>query len=199
MIKLKSIKQHEMLGGGVGYIKMIEFQDNTARDLDEALTILEKSGMKALILDLRNNPGGLLEAAFDVAQRFLKKGDVIASTRSRVPEENAVFRASGDFTRPQYPVVILVNGGSASASEVVAGAVQDNKRGTILGTRTFGKASVQTVVPLKDGSAIRFTSSYYYTPSGRLIKKEGIFPDMVVDGNAEQLEAAIRLLSVAKK
>jgi carboxyl-terminal processing protease len=188
-----------MLGGGVGYIKMIEFQDNTVRDLDEALTSLEKNGMKALILDLRNNPGGLLEAAFDVAQRFLKKGDVIASTRSRVPEENAVFRSSGDFTRPQYPVVILVNGGSASASEVVAGAVQDNKRGTILGTRTFGKASVQTVVPLKDGSAIRFTSSYYYTPSGRLIKKEGIFPDIVVDGNAEQLEAAIRLLSVAKK
>ncbi len=215
MVKIQSVKKAELLGGGVGYIKIIEFQSNTPRDLDEALKKLEKKGMRSLILDLRNNPGGLLETASDVAERFLPKDAVIVSIKSRVPEENGIFRSSGNFTVKDYPLAVLVNGGSASASEVVAGAIQDNKRGVILGGRTFGKASVQTVAPLKDGSAIRFTSAYYYTPGGRLIKKEGITPDVIVGSNGSadgvpdedspdgkpdaELEAAIKYLRELKK
>lgn len=199
MIKIKSIKKAELLAGGIGYIKIIEFQENTPRDLDLALNRLEKEGMKSLILDVRNNPGGLLETASDVAERFLPKDAVVVSIRSRVPEDTGVFRSSGSFTRKNYPLVVLVNGGSASASEVVAGAIQDNKRGAIIGVKTFGKASVQTVAPLKDGSAIRFTSAYYYTPGGRLIKKDGIVPDIVVESDRAATDGAKEKTPVNKK
>ncbi len=200
MIKIKSIKTFKVLAGGIGYIKITEFQENTASDLDAALGKLEKAGMRSLILDLRNNPGGLLEAAYEVAERFLPKDAVIVSVKSRIPEDNFVSKSTGDFNMAPRPIVVLVNNGSASASEVVAGALQDNKRATILGTRTFGKASVQTVVPLEDGSAIRFTSAYYYTPKGRLIKKDGIAPDVVLEsGDDEQLEAAKNILGTREK
>ena len=197
MVETRSIKKAEILSGGIGYIKISEFQENTPRDLDEALNKLESRGMTSLILDLRNNPGGLLETASDVAERFLPKDKVVVSIKSRLPKDSSTFRSSGRFYLKDYPLVVLVNAGSASASEVVAGAIQDNKRGAIIGTKTFGKASVQAVVPLKDGSAIRFTSAYYYTPNGRLIKKEGIIPDMVVESNdSKQLEAAIKYLGI---
>ena len=200
MVKIKSIKKAEILSGSIGYIKIIEFQENTPRDLDEVLKRLDGQGMKSLILDLRNNPGGLLETASDVAERFLPRDTVVVSIKSRLPEESCIFKSSGKFAIKDYPLVVLVNGGSASASEVVAGAIQDNKRGTILGTKTFGKASVQTVLPLKDGSAIRFTSAYYYTPGGRLIKKEGIIPDVIVESSDdEQLEAAVKYLGTLKR
>ena len=181
LITVHSIKKAEVLEDNIGYIKLVEFQENTARDLDEALRKLEKEKIDSLILDLRNNPGGLLDGAIDVAERFLQKDEPIVSIKARNEEENAEFKSSGRHTRPDYPLIVLVNEGSASASEIVAGAVKDNRRGVVLGTKTFGKASVQTVIPMKDGSALRFTTAAYLTPSGRLIKKEGIEPDVVVE------------------
>ena len=181
IIKLHSIKKSELIEDKVGYIRLVEFQENTPRDLEAALKKLESQGMDALILDLRYNPGGLLDGAVDVSERFLAKDKVIVSIKSRNPEENMVFKSSGKFLHPDYPLIILVNEGSASASEIVAGAVQDNKRGIVLGTKTFGKASVQSVIPLKDGSALRITSALYYTPSGKLIKGLGIVPDVMVE------------------
>ena len=181
IIKIKSIKNAEFVDGKIGYIKLAEFQDNTARDLDEALKKLESQGMESLILDLRYNPGGVLDGAVDVSERFLPKDNVIVSIKSRTPEQNALFRSSGRFNRPNYPMIVLVNDGSASASEIVSGAIKDNKRGLIVGTKTYGKASVQTVIPLKDGSALRLTTASYLTPSGKLIKGQGIAPDVVVE------------------
>ena len=184
IIKVNSIKKAELIEDKIGYIKLVEFQENTARDLDEALKKLEAQGMDSLILDLRNNPGGLLDGAIDVSERFLAKDMGIVSIKARNPQKAELFKSSGRFTRPDYPMVVLVNEGSASASEIVAGAVKDNRRGIILGAKTFGKASVQTVIPLKDGSALRFTTALYLTPGGRLIKEEGITPDVAVEEGA---------------
>jgi len=181
IIKIQSIRKAGLLEDKIGYIRLVEFQENTARDLEDALKKLESQGMDALILDLRNNPGGLLEGAIEVAKKFLPKETTIVSIKGRNQNQNMVFKSDGKTTRPGYPLIVIVNEGSASASEIVAGAVQDNKRGLILGTKTFGKASVQTVIPLKDGSALRFTTAYYYTPSGKLIKNEGIMPNAVVE------------------
>ncbi|MCM8761128.1 MAG: S41 family peptidase [Candidatus Omnitrophica bacterium] len=181
LVKVTSIKKADFIEDKIGYIKMVEFQENTTRDLDASLRKLESQGMDSLILDLRNNPGGLLEGAVDVAERFLPKDKVIVSIKARVPSENAIFKSSGRFNRGDYPLIVIVNEGSASASEIVAGAIKDNKRGIVIGTKTFGKASVQTVIPLKDGSALRFTTASYLTPSGKLIKNEGIMPDVVVE------------------
>jgi carboxyl-terminal processing protease len=181
MIKVKSIKKAEILEDKIGYIKLVEFQENSNRDLDEALKKMEAQGMDGLILDLRNNPGGLLDGAVDVAERFLPKDKVIVSIKARNPADTNVFKSSGSFFKKDYPLIVLVNEGSASASEIVAGAVKDNKRGIVLGTKTFGKASVQTVIPLNDGSALRFTTAIYLTPSGKMIKGQGITPDVVVE------------------
>jgi len=181
IIKLKSIKTAQLLEDKVGYIKLIEFQEKSHQDLEEALKKLEAQGMDALIFDLRNNPGGLLDAAVGVAEKFLPKETLIVSIKSRTEDQNLIFRSDGRSTHPNYPLIILVNGGSASASEIVAGAVQDNKRGIILGTKTFGKGSVQTVIPLKDDSALRLTTATYYTPSGRMISHQGIIPDVAVE------------------
>jgi carboxyl-terminal processing protease len=181
VIKMRSIKRAEVLEKGVGYIRLVEFQENTARDLEEALKKLESLGVDSLILDLRNNPGGLLERAVDVSEKFLTKDKMIVSIKGRDPAGNLEFKSKGRSKHPDYPLIVLVNEGSASASEIVAGAIQDNKRGLILGMKTFGKASVQTVIPLKDGSAVRFTTAYYYTPSGKMIKEQGIVPDVVVE------------------
>jgi carboxyl-terminal processing protease len=181
IIKIQSVKKSEFIDDKIGYIRLVEFQDNTTRDFDEALKKLESQGMDSLILDLRYNPGGILDSAVDIAQRFLPKDKTIVSIKSRTPDQNAVFKSSGRFTHPNYPLIVLVNEGSASASEIVSGAIQDNKRGLILGTKTYGKASVQIVIPLKDGSALRLTTASYLTPSGKLIKNEGIKPDVVVE------------------
>lgn len=180
IIKIHSIKKAAILEDKTGYIKLIEFQENTPRDLDEAIKKLRGEGMDALILDLRNNPGGLLDGAVDVAERFLSKDKVIVSIKARAQNQSNVFKSSGKAAQIDFPLIVLVNEGSASASEIVAGAIKDNKRGIVVGTKTFGKASVQTVIPLKDGSALRFTTAYYFTPSGKLIKEEGIAPDVVI-------------------
>ena len=180
IIKIKSIKDAEMVEEGIGYIRLSEFQENTPKDLDRALEKLEKEGLTGLILDLRNNPGGLLNTAVAVAEHFVPKGELIVYTKGRKKNQNIEFRARGRYPPTEYPLVILINGGSASGSEIVAGAVQDHKRGVLLGTKSFGKGSVQTVIPLKDGSAIRLTTSKYFTPKGRVIHDKGIIPDVVV-------------------
>lgn len=179
IIKIRSIKRAEIIDDKIGYIKLVEFQENTALDLDEAVRRLKVSGMDSLILDLRNNPGGLFEGALDVSERFLAKDKTIVSIRSRSEEQNILFKSSGKYAMCDLPLIVLVNEGSASASEIVAGAIKDNKRGIVMGAKTFGKASVQTVIPMKDGSALKLTTACYITPSGKLIKGEGITPDVI--------------------
>jgi len=190
IIKIKSVTKCEFLEDKIGYIRLAEFQANTPRELEASLKKLESQGMDSLILDLRNNPGGLLDVSVDVAEKFLPKDSVIVSVKARNPEQSAVFKSKGKFAHPDYPLIVLVNGGSASASEIVAGAIQDNKRGIVVGTKTFGKAAVQAVVPLKDGSAVKFTTAFYLTPSGKLIKEEGIAPDVVVEYAVESSRKA---------
>lgn len=183
LIKIWSIKDAKIIDeeDKIGYIRLVEFQQKSSRDLDAALAKLKSQGMQSLILDLRNNPGGLLDIAVSVSQRFIPRGGVIVSTKGRMPGQNAVFRSRGRDAYIDFPMVVLVNKGSASASEIVAGAIQDHKRGIILGTKTFGKGSVQTVIPLRDGSALRLTTAKYYTPDNRMIQGEGITPDVVAE------------------
>lgn len=180
IIHIKSIRTSEMIDDGVGYVKLVEFQQNTPNELRDFMNELKKKGLKAFILDLRNNPGGLLDVAYEVSDMFLEKGRVIVSLKGRVASQNRTYEARGGNNFTGFPMVVIVNEGSASASEIVAGAVQDNKRGLILGTKTFGKGSVQTVIPLRDGSAVRLTTASYYTPNGRNINEEGIMPDVEV-------------------
>lgn len=184
IIRIESIKDAKIIDSKIGYIRLVEFQESTAKDLNAALDKLEKEGMDSLILDLRNNPGGLLTSAVAVSEKFLPAGELIVSTKGKMKNQNFEFR-SRNSARTDFPLVILVNGGSASASEIVAGAVQDNKRGIVIGLKTFGKGSVQTVIPLRDGSALRLTSALYYTPSGKSIVKEGIMPDVIVEEKDE--------------
>ena len=181
VINIASIKDAYLIDGKTGYIRLIEFQEKAGRQLEEGLKKLEGQGMDALILDLRNNPGGLLDSAIEVSEKFLPKDKVIVSTKSREISQNAVFKSGGQYKHSQYPVIVLVNDGSASASEIVAGALKDNKRAIIMGTKTFGKGSVQTVIPLKDGSALRLTTALYYTPNGKSIINEGIVPDIIIE------------------
>ena len=181
IIKIESIKRAEIIEGGIGYIRLVEFQENTQKDLEESLKRLEQQGIKGLILDLRNNPGGLLDTAVEVAEKFLEEGKIIVSTKGRVENQNIIFKARDRNKHLAYPMVVLINGGSASASEIVAGAIQDNKRGIIMGTKSFGNGSVQTVAPLSDGSAVRLTTSKYFTPKDRSIHGEGIVPDIIVE------------------
>jgi carboxyl-terminal processing protease len=171
-------------GGNVGYIRIREFNALTTDELTSAIKTLSAKipadQMKGYILDLRNNPGGLLDQAVGVADDFLSRGEIV-STRGRDPDEDERFFAKpGDLTQGK-PLIVLINGGSASASEIVAGALQDQRRATILGTRSFGKGSVQTIIPLGTGNgALRLTTARYYTPSGRSIQAEGITPDVRV-------------------
>jgi carboxyl-terminal processing protease len=179
IIPIRSIRS-KMLEDGYGYIKITQFIERTHKDLVKALTKLEgKKGLKGLILDLRNNPGGLLDQAVKVADEFLDSG-LIVYTEGRVEGQKMKFFATKNVKEHPYPIIVLVNGGSASASEIVAGAFQDHGRAVILGTQTFGKGSVQTIIPLEDGSALRLTTARYYTPKGRSIQAQGISPDIVV-------------------
>jgi carboxyl-terminal processing protease len=173
---------------GFGYLRISNFQTSTTRDVLDALNVLgKKHPLRGLILDLRNNPGGLLDQAVKVADIFLDKG-VIVSTKGRYKEEQMIFEAHPDGTHNDYPLVVLVNSGSASGSEIVAGALQDHKRAIILGTTTFGKGSVQTVLPLPEGAGLRLTTAKYYTPNGLSIQATGIKPDMVVPLNPASLD-----------
>jgi len=179
IIKIKSVRAR-MLNGNIGYIRMTTFAEKAGEDVKSAVRDLGKTApLQGLVLDLRNNPGGLLNQAVEVSDIFLKSG-VIVSTRGRVKMMESKSVAKDDGDEPTCPMVILVNEGTASASEIVAGALQDNGRALILGTQTFGKGSVQTVIPLDDGSALKLTTAKFYTPNGRSIQADGILPDVLV-------------------
>jgi carboxyl-terminal processing protease len=181
VIPVRSVRQ-ELLEKKYGYIRISQFQEKTDTEFDKAMKALEEESqgnLKGLILDLRNNPGGLLDQAVKISDHFIDSG-IIVSIDGRKEEQKQKFPAHAQGTLPRYPLVVLVNGGSASASEIVAGAIQDNHRGIILGTQTFGKGSVQTIFPLKDGAGLRLTTARYYTPSGRSIQAKGIVPDVMV-------------------
>jgi carboxyl-terminal processing protease len=183
VIRVKSVRSHPE-GEDVGYIRITQFNEQTTDGLKQAINDLNNSlgadKIKGYIIDLRNNPGGLLDQAISVSDTFLDKGEIV-STRGRNPEETQRFNARpGDMTKGK-PVIVLINGGSASASEIVAGALQDHKRATLVGTRSFGKGSVQTIIPLGAGNgALRLTTARYFTPSGRSIQAKGIVPDIEV-------------------
>jgi len=197
-IRVSSVRSHE-LEPGFAYIRIAQFQEGTARQFRSALNQFEKQGpegLKGLVLDLRNNPGGLFQASVDVSNSLLNDGTIV-STRGRIPGSNTQAYASGEDLLNGIPVVVLINGGTASAAEIVAGALQDHRRALIIGTRSFGKGSVQTVLPLDETRAIKLTTARYYTPSGRSIQVEGIKPDIVVEratiqpiGNTDQVSEA---------
>lgn len=185
VINVPSIKDTRVLDGGIGYVRMLQFGEDTTRDLQAALDQLEKEKVQALVLDLRSNPGGLLTAAVEVAQKFLRRGDLIVFTRGRDNRMERAYRARARDTFPAVPMAVLINGYSASASEIVAGALQDNRRAVLVGEKSFGKGSVQSVLPQDGGTAIRLTTAKYYTPSERVIHDVGIEPDVVVPMSVE--------------
>jgi carboxyl-terminal processing protease len=180
IIKVKSVR-YSQLESGYMYVRLAQFQGNTSNDLRKALEeIQKKSVIQGLVLDLRNNPGGLLNAAVDVADQFMNDG-LIVYTKGRIKDADMRYSAKPGDILSGAPIVVLVNDGSASASEIVAGALQDSRRAVVMGTKSFGKGSVQTVMPISETKAIKLTTALYYTPSGRSIQAEGIKPDIVVE------------------
>jgi carboxyl-terminal processing protease len=186
-VELHSVRE-ELPESGLGYVQISQFSETTGDDLHGALQALKKRNaerpLRGLVLDLRNNPGGVLEAAVAVADEFLDKG-IIVTANGRTPESKFEMDATPGDALNGAPIVVLVNGGSASAAEIVAGALKDNGRAVLMGRKTFGKGSVQTVVPLSDGRAIKLTTSRYFTPSGASINHKGIIPDIILDRDAD--------------
>jgi len=183
-IKVDSVKDAKILTDGIGYVRITQFNEPTASEFEKALNNLESQGMTSLILDLRDNPGGLLESARRVASEFVPSGELIVSTEGRDPAQKTVYRSVGG-KKVNVPLVVLVNEGSASGSEIVAGALQDLKRAVLVGETTFGKGSVQSILQLGDGSAVRLTTAKYYTPSHKVIHEHGITPDIIVPVSEE--------------
>lgn len=180
VIKVKSVRT-ETLEPGYAYLRITQFQNNTGEEVRRSLqTLTAKNELKGLVMDLRNNPGGVLQSAVEVADAFLTEG-VIVYTKGRLPNSEMRFNASAANPGKEIPMVVLINGGSASASEIVAGALQDRGRAVIMGTDSFGKGSVQTVLPLNNDRALKLTTALYYTPKGRSIQAQGIVPDIRVD------------------
>ena len=199
-IKVQSVKGTRILDadlGGpfkIGYIRLIQFNEPTAEDLGKAIDELQKQGMQALVLDLRNNPGGLLNVAVDVCAQFLPPNTKVVSTQGRVASQQHDYSTSSNTKeRPRFPLAVLVNEGSASGSEIVAGAMKDLRRGVVVGETTFGKGSVQNVVQLPDGSALRFTTAKYYTPGKQVIHGNGVVPNIRVPMTLEQERALFAL------
>ena len=195
-IKIQSVKGERLLPPEltgpfrIGYIRLIQFNEPTADELSKAIDDLQKQGMQALILDLRNNPGGLLNSAVDVCGQFLPPNTKVVSTQGRVPSQQHDYSTSTvSKPRPNFPMVLLVNEGSASGAEIVAGALKDLRRAVLVGETTFGKGSVQNVLQLPDGSAVRFTTAKYYTPSRQVIQGNGVTPNIRVGMTAEQERA----------
>ncbi len=190
VIEINSVRAH-VLESGFLYVRIAQFQDRTSENLKAALAreLPDGEAVRGLVLDLRNNPGGLLGQAVEVSDLFLESG-LIVYTDGRPGQQKQKFSASPQGSRTDFPMVVLVNGGSASASEIVAGALQDHKRALILGTRTFGKGSVQTILPLDGRSALRLTTAEYFTPDGRSIHETGIRPDIVMDRKARPSDRA---------
>ncbi len=189
IIVVKSVKS-KIYNGNIGYLRIASFQEHTGDDLEKALKEINPKDrpLAGIIIDMRNNPGGLLNQSIEVSDLFLKKGGIV-STRGRSKNMESKSVARDDGNEPLCPIIVLVNEGTASASEIVSGALQDNKRAVIMGTQTFGKGSVQTVIPLEDGSALKLTTAKYYTPNGRSIQAEGITPDIIVKQAARVEEA----------
>ncbi len=195
-VKVQSVKAAHLLDRDlsgpfkVGYVRIVQFNEPTAEDLGKALDELQKQGMQALVLDLRNNPGGLLNSAVDVCAQFLPPNTTVVSTQGRAASQEREYATSGvGKERPSLPLAVLVNEGSASGAEIVSGALKDLKRAIVVGETTFGKGSVQNVLQLPDGSALRFTTAKYYTPSKQVIHGNGVTPNIAVPMNAEQERA----------
>ncbi len=176
----------------IGYVRLTQFAEHTAEELEEALKLLESKGVEALVLDLRGNPGGLLDQAVAVCEKFVERNQLIVSTEGRSASSNTRRLALSRGKVRRFPMAILVNGGSASAAEIVSGCLQDLKRAVLVGEQTFGKGSVQSILPLSDGSALRLTTAKYYTPSHRVIHEKGLAPDIEVPMSEDE-EAAVQL------
>ncbi|GHE21286.1 S41 family peptidase [Halomonas urumqiensis] len=189
VIRTESVRS-ELLEPGYGYLRVSQFQTRTGEQVNDAIGQMERDGeLKGLVLDLRNNPGGVLQAAAAVADAFLEDG-LIVYTEGRLPNTEMSFSAKRETAAPDVPLVILINGGSASAAEIVAGALQDQRRGVVMGTETFGKGSVQQIMPLGNGEGVKLTTALYFTPNGRSIQAQGIEPDVeVVRGRVEITES----------
>ncbi|HEY2568711.1 MAG TPA: S41 family peptidase [Candidatus Udaeobacter sp.] len=201
-IKVQSVKGVRLLDPEltgpfkIGYVRLVQFNEPTADELSKALDELEKQGVQALILDLRNNPGGLLNSAVDVCAQFLPPNTKVVSTQGRVASQQHDYSTSGvKKERPNFPMVVLINEGSASGAEIVAGALKDLHRAVLVGETTFGKGSVQNVMQLPDGSAVRFTTAKYYTPSKQVIQGNGVTPNIPVALTAEQERSVFSLRS----
>jgi carboxyl-terminal processing protease len=182
IIHVQDVKDAHIIEDGIGYLRFAEFRENSYEQIVKNLRQLKEQGANALILDLRNNPGGLLNIAIDISEIFLSKGQTIVSTKGRHPSQDSISisrNKNNEFK--EWPVVILINEGSASGSEIVAGALKDNRRAVILGVKSFGKGSVQSVIPMPDGSGLRLTTAKYFTPSGICIHDIGIKPDIIVE------------------
>lgn len=182
IIQVKSVK-HKVLDDGYGYIRIAQFQEKTDDDLEKALQALQadQKPLKGLVLDLRNDPGGLLDQAVRVSEHWIDEGKLIVYTEGREKDSQMRFTSRRGHKQSDYPIVVLINSGSASASEIVAGCLQDHKRAVVMGTQSFGKGSVQTIIPLADNSGLRLTTARYFTPSGRSIQAKGITPDIVAE------------------
>lgn len=193
-IKLKTVG-HKMLDNNVGYIQIVSFSEDTANEFNEAYNDLKNQGMKALVLDLRNNPGGLLTTCVEIAKKLVPKGEIV----SIVDKQGNKETYSSSLEAPEYPLVVLINKNSASASEILSGAIQDTKAGTIIGNTSYGKGSVQTILPMFEDDAVKLTIAKYYTPSGRSIDGTGITPDIEINLNENatldtQLDKALEVL-----
>jgi carboxyl-terminal processing protease len=201
VIHIESVK-YKLLNDGIGYIKISQFQENVSGELRDALSKLKldnEGNLRGLVLDLRNNPGGLLDEAIKVTDQFIDKG-LIVSVRGRTSDQSKKYYATKGDSNRDLSLVVLVNKGSASASEVVAEALQDSKRATIVGSKTFGKGSVQTIIQLDDGSGLKLTTAKFYAPSGRSISDVGVTPDIIVEDNGHgdlQIKRAVEILELS--
>lgn len=204
IVKIQSIKAAKLLEDNIGYVRLSAFQEKSGDDFKKRLEDLTREGMSGLILDVRNNAGGLLVSAVEVAEHLIPKGKLIVSTKGRNPKKDTLYQSKSEKVFEPRPIVVLINKGSASGSEILAGVIQDYKMGLIVGVKSFGKGSIQSLVPLPGGRAIRLTTSRYYTPSGRLIHEKGVDPDIVVewrpgDGAEDiQLKRAIEIMRQLK-
>ncbi|UCG35239.1 MAG: S41 family peptidase [Candidatus Omnitrophota bacterium] len=189
IIKIKDIKRALILEDRIGYIKVAEFRERTVKDFDKELKKLKEEGIDGLIIDVRNNPGGLLYSAIEASSRFLEDGKTVVSTKSKTKKEMVYKSLPARQKFLDIPLVVVINKGSASGSEILAAALRDNNRAILLGEKTFGKGSVQTIVPLSDGSALRLTTSKYYTPAGEAIhEEEGVTPDIEIVEEERKIE-----------
>ncbi|WP_029523262.1 S41 family peptidase [Persephonella sp. KM09-Lau-8] len=197
IIKIRSVKTKELDNGKIGYIRLTQFQENSTGDFKKALEKFKNK--EGIIIDLRNNPGGLLSTAVAIADMILDKGKLIVYTKGRDPRTNEKYYSERKpVISTEIPIVVIVNKGSASASEILTGALKDNNRALVVGDKTFGKASVQTLIPLPDGSGIKLTTAHYYTPNGKMIMHKGITPDIVVHVSEEEEMERIKAEREAK-